>query len=490
MRDLGKQIAIITAVLATLLQCSVLRAQATDETLSIAAPKALSRQQGDNRPEGQLELRFLDQPLTIGGEYEFNPEQRRNLNLGDDTDAEEKLTRIEHKFELEAFYDAGHNVYVFAETKLKRRDDSRNDGVDETVTALERGESWVYVHVPEYNVGVQVGRQSFKDKREWWWDADLDAARLRIERGAWSGELAIAQELAGVSSKDPLNPEQEDVTRWIGNMQWRWADRQTLDFFWLNQRDRSSTPEEFDLFEQSEEDSVDADLNWVGIRSRGTVKLDAIGRLYYWMDFGTVSGNKRVIDFDDAGNGLRVVDSIDEFTVRGSAFDVGVTWRWRNEALGEINLTAGLAQGSGDNNLTDDRDDSFHQTGLQDNNGKYRGVSRFRYYGELFRPELSNIQIVTASIGRRFLSGSSIELIFHNYRQLNASTTLRDSRLRINPGGLDRQLGLEFDVVVSLEEWVHWEIELVGAAFQAGKAFADAENNRSYLAVMKVNYNF
>lgn len=474
----------------TLLPGEALLAQSEDENVSFAAPRALSRQQDENRPEGQFETEVLGRPLTIGGEYEFNPERRQNLILSDDADDEDKLIRLEHKFELEAFYDAGNNTYLFAETKLKLRTDSRNDAPNDSATTIERGEMWTYFHAPKYGFGIQVGRQNFKDKREWWWDADLDAIRFRFERNAWSGDFAAAKEIAGVSSVDPIHPEEDGIGRLIGNVQWRWADRQSLDLFWLRQRDRSSTPEESDLVPSHREDEFDADLDWLGLRARGTFKLDLIGRIYYWADFGMVSGTSSVIDHDDDPSGLRIVDDIDEFAVDGSAFDIGATWRWETDRLGETNITLGFAKGSGDSDLSDDLDTSFHQSGLQDNNGKFRGASRFRYYGELFRPELSNMIVTTFSVGKEFQTASSVEIAYHNYRQVNASDNLRDSRLRISPLGFDSKLGHEIDVVLSVEEWIHWEVELVGAVFQAGEAFGDAANSRSFLAIAKINYNF
>ena len=246
-----------------------------------------------------------------------------------------------------------------------------------------------------------------------------------------------------MSSESPLDPENKKVLRFIGNAQWRWADRQTLDFFWLHQADESGIIGEDVFIRPQDEDEFDADLDWFGVRARGTFKLDNIGRFYYWGDLGWVNGNEDIIDYDDTVDGLRVFDDVERFSVSGTAFDVGATWRWETESLGEINITASFAAGAGDNNLDDNRDEAFRQTGLQDNNGKFRGVDRFRYYGELFRPELSNMQIATFSIGKEMMSGSSIELLYHNYRQLYAAAVIRDTRIEMQPLGINRDLGTE-----------------------------------------------
>jgi hypothetical protein len=42
-------------------------------------------------------------------------------------------------------------------------------------------------------VGVQVGRQRFRDEREWFFDDYLDAVRVFVQRGAWRAEAAVAE---------------------------------------------------------------------------------------------------------------------------------------------------------------------------------------------------------------------------------------------------------------------------------------------------------
>src|SRR5205823_14938621 len=69
--------------------------------------------------------------------------------------------------------------------------------------------------------------------------------------------------------------------------------------------------------------------------------------------------------------------------------------RWRPA------FTLGDAFGSGDSNARHGEDTAFRQTGLHRNNDRFLGVDRFHYYGELARPELSNLHIVTASVGWR-----------------------------------------------------------------------------------------
>lgn len=48
---------------------------------------------------------------------------------------------------------------------------------------MERDQAWVFLdRILGSSFGLQLGRQNFKETREWWWDDDLDAVRLYFDR--------------------------------------------------------------------------------------------------------------------------------------------------------------------------------------------------------------------------------------------------------------------------------------------------------------------
>ncbi|MGH9960610.1 MAG: alginate export family protein, partial [Pyrinomonadaceae bacterium] len=147
-------------------------------------------------------------------------------------------------------------------------------------------------------------------------------------------------------------------------------------------------------------------------------------------------------------------------------------------------------RGSGDSKLDDDQDDSFRQTGLQNNRDRFNGVNRFRYYGDLLRPELSNLEIGSALSGFRFWSESSGELGYHWYRQVEAAPFLRETRINADPEGREESLGQEWDLIVGLEEWRHVDVELSGSLFRAGSAFGPLEGELAYQVLLEIDYNF
>jgi len=83
-----------------------------------------------------------------------------------------------------------------------------------------------------------------------------------------------------------------------------------------------------------------------------------------------------------------------------------------------------------------------------------------------------------------------VEAVYHRYRQVQARDSLPGSRLDVDPTGESRNLGSEFDLVVSFEYQRRWEAELSIGAFRAGPAFGDATGSWARAASFKLNYNF
>ena len=151
-------------------------------------------------------------------------------------------------------------------------------------------------------------------------------------------------------------------------------------------------------------------------------------------------------------------------------------------------LTAGWAFGQGDNNTRDGRDGTFRQTRLQDNNGKFGGVTSFRYYGELVDPELANLHVGTLGIGYRFTRKASIDLVGHYYRQDKAVRKIIDSDIDQRPNGINRTLGWEVDAVIGWRPVRMWDFEFVLGRFKPGKAFARKDD--AWVSKLQVRFRY
>lgn len=451
------------------------------------AVESLTRRQDARRPASLLQAEVFGRPFTLTGEYTMQLRDRRNLRLERQRD---EVLDSEAEFQLEAWWAPRETLHVFVGAKaVYDAEILRAGGTREPQAALERDQSWVFLdRIGGSNFGLQLGRQNFKETREWWWDDDLDAARLYFDRAGWHAELAIARELAKVSSAaDGIDPLQEDVVRTLATVSWLWAPRQRLEAFFLHADDRSGSAAVGTTLDPAREDPEDGRLTWFGLRAIGNREIGRFGTLEYWADWASLGGTATDVRYEDAGAQSRV-RRLTTRKLRASALDLGLTWEAPLPA--SPSLTLSVARGSGDADPDDGVDRAFRQTGLHQNKWRYAGVNRFRVYGELLHPELSNLQVRTASLGVPLLRNSSIELAWHDYRQLHASDTLRDTRLNADPSGLDPDIGQEIDLVLGFREGRRLDVELATGMFMAGEAFANSGRRRAWFGQLEFTWNF
>ncbi len=448
----------------------------------------VQRPQDDERPEEQFTVQWFNRPLIIGGDIDTKLRYREDVSLGRRDDDDFRLSlglKFEFLYHLTpetSFYieiDPSYQTYLYAE-----------DNDMETTQKIELGELWVYVGgLGNHRLSLQIGRQYFGDKREWWWDKQLDAVRVQYTGSSFSAQFAIGANSTTISTEsDRMDPEDEDITWLIASADWEWTKKNHFEIFFLSRLDHSPTPNVGDIISEKQEDNEDATINWLGLRSRGRVKSDDFGKAYYWLDSGVVYGKETLLDVTDIGDGQSKIDQRRDHTINGWGLDFGATWETKLPY--QPSLTFGYAKGSGDANPDDDMNRTYRQSGLQSNDHKFRGVTSFRYYGELSRPELSNLVIRTLALGFPLLKDSSLDLVYHRYTQVHASDQLRNSRIRTRPEGKHRDIGEEFNIILGLEEWQQLELELVATQFRAGKAYGIFSGKKASSITLQVQYNF
>ncbi len=451
------------------------------------AVESLIRRQDARRPSAVVETQIAGRPFVLSGEYAMQVRDRRNYQL---ERVRDQVLDSETEIQLEAYYAPWQSVHLFAGAKLVYDAELvRGGGTRAPELAVERDQAWVFLdRILGSSFGLQVGRQNFKETREWWWDDDLDAVRLYFDRAGVHAELGLARELARVSSlQDVIDPEQQDVVRTLGMVSWLWAPRQKLEAYFMHADDRSGSAPVGTRLDETLEDPSDARLTWYGLRAIGSRDFGPRGALEYWADWAAVTGEETQVRYGAAG-ALSTVSRIGSQDVSGRAFDVGLTWDMPLPL--SPSLTLGYARGSGDADGSDGVDRGFRQTGLHNNNWRYSGVNRFRVYGEVLRPELSNLKIMTASVGVPLLRSSSVELSWHRYRQLDAADSLRDARLDADPSGLSTVIGEEIDLVLGFREGRRLDVEVVAGVFLAGEAYAGSARRRAYFGQVEFTWNF
>lgn len=438
--------------------------------------RARTRRLGDRRPTDQFTIQLGDAELIVGGEVELSSSYEGDQNL--DKDDDDDLFSFQEELQVDLFLSLNEGVSAYLELKAELGQEyatpwSRVASDNE----FKRGQSWIYFDHPfDWPIGLQLGRQNFAEQREWWWDDDLDAIRFFFGSDSLGFDAGIAQEIAREDLRaDDIDPEEEDIFRFLSSARWKASSAAEFGLFFLHHDDRSSRFSSGMTVDNRREDDVDAQLDWFGARLAGDFDVGHVSEIEYWFDSAIVRGDELVYDFDDFDSSRSIVTATDERSRSGWGVDIGTSIKFDNRF--EPTLTLGYAFDDGD----------FRQTGLDDNNNRFNGVNRFRYYGELVRPELSNVRITTLALGLRFFEKSSLELIHHTYRQKNASSE-HSLRIDADSNGLSTSLGTELNFVAGFREWKHWDIEVVGAYFSPGSAFTLSDP--AWLIELEVSYNY
>jgi hypothetical protein len=419
----------------------------------------------------------------VEGEYEVKLDFRKNFAL--DTPNKDDLLRFDQEFQLRWSYRYQDWISFLIEGKLLGEHQLYTGGGGRKSEAdPERGETWMrFDDLLGHDLSLKLGRQNFEEPRRWWWDDDLDAVATRYRRDEWFFEFGVARELARTSlAENFVEPENAGVIRVLARTNWSYFRDHGLDLFFLHHYDRSATPSLGGLVRTKREDPSDARLWWAGLRASGGEPGTQHGEFSYWADAAFVLGNERLLEFTDAAGGIEFVKSRINQRVRGWAIDLG--GRWGSRLPGQPLFTLGYAIGSGDKKPGKGLDRSFRQTTLQSND------EEFRTYGELLRPELSNLSIPVVAVQFPILWKSHVEFAYRHFRQIHAAAFLRDGRIEAEPNGIQKNIGHEWMLYAAIKQWKNLEIELVGAAFRAGDAYGALSGRMAYSFFTKVAFNF
>ena len=323
------------------------------------------------------------------------------------------------------------------------RDDDEDGRENRKNTVL--GESFAYWMDPfEWNTDLQLGRIDFDEEREWLYDQNLDGARVFYFGRYFVTELSLTTTLSDGKIRDENTV---NAMLYISNG----SDKRHLAVYLIH-RDT-----DLDNHEKR---------THLGLRAYG----EWLAQNQSWLELSYMSGKVTTgsaFSIDGAGWGL----------------DIGNTWM----ADSGLNFTLAYALGQGDKPEST-TDNTFRQTGLQDNNSKFAGVTSFRYYGELMDPELANLQIITVGAGFRFKRKVSIDLVGHYYEQHQLSRRMIGSEIDKRPNGRDPELGWEVDFVFGWRTNKSWDLEVVAGWFEPGAAFDEADS--ALLGQLQYRYRF
>jgi alginate production protein len=269
---------------------------------------------------------------------------------------------------------------------------------------------------------LTVGRKNFEDDRHWLYDTSLDVVMARFSQGVFQAE-------ASVSRKDKYdldfnkNVPLGRIDNYMLHLSYRGIEDVKLNAYAIKRHDRATV-------------KTEGRPLLVGASILGTPSRE----LSYWAEYAQVSGHDELRQ-----------------KLSGFAYDAGATYRFTSVPL-RPNVTLGMAFGSGDSNPNDTTNHAFRQTGLQSNESRYAGVSKFKTYGEVLDPELSNLRILTAGVGFQPAPNITADLVYHSYRlhKLGVSEDIRNSpitaQLNQVPGRESKDVGKELDLVLGFRQ--------------------------------------
>ncbi len=388
----------------------------------------------------------LTDSLVAGGEVQWDLEWRKNHNLRNFRKRDRLIQ--EASAEVELSFRPDDQFFSFTKFRFGRKfvifDEQRNFDFN---TRIDVNQAYfVLLDVPVDGVAIEVGRQKFDQGREWVMDDEIEGARLFLDLDRVLVEASVSKRFIDTSSREA------DVVNYLLAAHYDPWEGANLFLYGLH---------------REHGDLVDLDRTHVGLSFKSLFAEDD-GKV--WVDFSYVWGSE------------------DDLDVEGYGFDVAGMYVF-SEMDWEPSIYFDIAYGSGDDDLSDGKDSSFRQTGLNDNNDKFNGVTSFRYLGELVRPEVSNLIVMSTGFGFRPYRKTSVDVMFHHYRQVKASTTIRRSRLRLDPQGVKTNLGWEVDIIVGLEAWKPLEMEVVLAYFHPGSAFGPSPDDAWFLT-FQAEWNF
>ena len=380
----------------------------------------------------------ISDTLLLGGQVQARGTSEHEFDL--DAIGPDGRDDLEATFRGRIIYQPSSSFFAMAELYHRQllRDDATGGRTSNAITKL--AQTYLY-WIDPFDVGLdlQVGRVNFNDKREWLYDHNLDALRA-----VWTGNN-IRTEISYSETLSDGNIIDEAASNSIVYISNNDEDRHFAGY--MIHRD-------FDLL-------IPAKRTNFGLRALG----NWLPRQEVWAELAYMVGETGPIEN------------------QGSAFDIGSTWRVHERFA----LTVGYAVGQGDDQ-DPAVDSTFRQSGLQDNNAKFAGVTSFRYYGELMDPELANIEILTLGLGWLPGKGISLDVVGHTYQQNELSNLLVNSDIGKQPNGIDLDLGMEVDFIVGWRTDRQLDLEVIAAWFSPGDAFDNADD--AFLGKLQFRYRF
>lgn len=447
-------------------------------------------------------------PLTFEGELKYQSIGEDNLDLTDD--GLNHTPSVEGRLKIKAFLP--QDITAYWEGRAVK---TRSGGTVEDDTGLqtpgsvdafaEWRQSWVRFDealgiVP---LSFQIGRQRLSEPRALWWNKDFDAVRMMYDTTLFNGMLGLGENLASYrTSQDDFDASDKDRLRAFAEGSWMYHPDHHADLRLFFEKDHSGIEPVGAAVPTNDRDNDDARLLWAGARLWGEKSLNSgvLSGLDYAVDLMGVRGTEKSLGTTaSADPAFRTVTGSSERDVRGWGLDANIDFAL-NAPL-KPTLTLGYAFGSGDDDTTDGTDDAFRQTELNGNATRI-GLSStgIRNYGEVLRPELTNIHILTAGVGFPLFMSSDLTFLYHVYFLDEKAAPLGSASVSGTLTGEDSNLGQGLDAVASFDLsselgltstfFDKTSLKMALGAFRAGDAYGIDEGETAMRGAVELRFRF
>ncbi len=324
-------------------------------------------------------------------------------------------------------------------------------------------------------LSAKVGRMSFKDKRTWWYDNELDTLKLFYDSTILSWDVAVGTRLTDErASAGDQRVGLEGSKYVIAHLDYHYYYKHHFETFFVyedNGQDKNPIGAVNDFTNRI---SSYSKLGWIGFRGYG----ELANSIEYWGDVAYVNGDIQNLQYSTNDDGFAVVVDASDVSVSGFGLDAGTLYKLDNFGVG-----IAYAYGSGDSSKSSQN--IFLQSSISNNKSSMIGTTRYRYYGEMLDPQLSNMQIISLYAGTRIYGNTWIEANYHKYTQQVATTDLRSSSLIIQTNGIDKEIGEELDVILGGKYDNKTEAQLILSGFFGGDAFSGISQEKDgYRAIV------
>lgn len=380
------------------------------------------------------------------------------------------------------------------------------DDTGESISTNDYGELRQYylkfsdIGVP--NVNLQIGRQRIREDMGMWWNRDIEAVRVNFNETLLKGFVGVAQQLTSNKTTDDFHEASEDRLRIFGEGSWQYGPDQFFELRALYEDDHSDTGSVGDVILTDDRDDEDFQLLWAGARLHGSFVEGgaALENVKYRLDGLVVTGDEDIVTTAAAGTDTRSITAVNDRNVFGWAVDASAEFEL-DTAWSPV-FTIGYAYGSGDDDTTDGTNNEFRQSDLHGNSSLAGASSGSVYhYGEVLRPELSNIHILTLGIGAPLNDNSDLSVFFHHYRLDEDATSLRQSSVRAGLNGTDKEIGQELDLIYNVNLTKAFDLPANGpfdqikfrasaGVFRAGSAYGVAEDENTARVFTEILFTF